>query len=162
MENPVVSKTMPDHADLHRWFAVELNNDTWDLVDSGLSEDTAPAEQERALYAAYAAAYHWLQAGTVANHGRAEHLIAAVAVAIGRLDEAGQHAARYACLIAEHPAAFADWDRAFAAEAAARVASRQGHPDAERLIAEARRLAEAVAEPADRQICLDRLAAPPW
>jgi hypothetical protein len=148
--------------DLHRWFAVELNNGTWDLVDGGLSEDSPPGEQEQALYAAYAAAYHWMQAGTVANHGRAEHLIATVAVAIGRLDEADRHAARYAGLIAEHPAAFADWDRAFAAEAAARVASRQGRPDADRLIAGARRAAEAVAEPGERQACLDRLAAPPW
>ncbi len=148
--------------DLHRWFAVELNNGTWDLVDGGLSEQTPQTEQEQALYAAYAAAYHWMQVGTVANHGRAEHLIAAVAVAVGRLDEAGRHAARYAGLIAEHPAAFADWDRAFAAEAAARVASRQGRPDADRLIAEARRAAEAVADPGERQICLDRLAAQPW
>ena len=146
--------------DLHRWFAVELNNGTWDLVDGGLSEDSPPAEQEQALYAAYAATYHWMLAGTVTNHGRAEHLIATVAVAIGQLDKAGRHAARYIGLIAEHPAAFADWD--LAAEAAARVASREGRPDADRLIAEARRVAEAVAEPGERQACLDRLAAPPW
>lgn len=148
--------------DLHRWFAVELNNGTWDLIDGGLSEQTPAAEQEQALYEAYAAAYHWMQAGTVANHGRAEHLIAIVAVAIGQLGVAERHAARYTALIAAHPAAFADWDRAFAAEAAARVASRQGRADAGRLIAEAHRAAEAVAESGERQVCLDRLAAPPW
>ena len=68
--------------DLNRWFAVELNNGTWDLLDNGLSENSPRAEQEQALYAAYAAAYHWMQAGTVANAGRAEYLIASVAVAI--------------------------------------------------------------------------------
>ncbi len=148
--------------DLNRWFGVELNNGTWDLIDNGLSEQSPRAEQEQALYAAYAATYHWMQAGTVANQGRGEHLIATVAVATGLLDVAGRHAARYAELIAEHPAAFADWDRAFAAEALARVASRKGSPDAGQLKAEAHRLAEAVENPEERRICLERLAAPPW
>ena len=101
-------------------------------------------------------------AGTVANHGRAEHLIATVAVAIGRLDEAERHAARYTGLIAEHPAAFADWDIAFAAEARARIASRSGDPAADGLKAEAVRLAEAVTGAEDRRICVERLAAGPW
>jgi hypothetical protein len=34
--------------DLNRWFAVELNNGTWDLIDNGLSEQSPPAEQEQA------------------------------------------------------------------------------------------------------------------
>jgi hypothetical protein len=148
--------------DLHRWFAVELNNSTWDVLDAGLSEDCSREERELALYAAYASTYHWMQAGNVANHGRGEHLIASVAAGIGLLDVAARHAARYAELITLHPAAFTDWDRAFAAEALARVASRSGAPDADALRAEARRLAEAVADPEDRRICLERLAAAPW
>lgn len=148
--------------DLNRWFGVELNNGTWDLIDNGLSEQSPPAEQEQALYAAYASTYHWMQAGTVANHGRGEHLIATVALVTGLLDLAERHAARYAELMAEHPAAFADWDRAFAAEIAARIAARKGTPDAGQLKAEAQRLAEAVEVPGERQACLDRLAAPPW
>lgn len=148
--------------DLNRWFGVELNNSTWDLIDNGLSEQSPRAEQEQALYAAYAATYHWMQAGTVANHGRGEHLIATVAVATGLLDVAARHADRYAELTTEHPAAFADWDRAFAAEAVARVASRKGSLEAEKLRDEARRLAEAVDNPEERRVCLERLAAAPW
>ena len=148
--------------DLDRWFGVELNNSTWDLIDNGLSELSPRPEQEQALYAAYASTYHWMQAGTVANHGRGEHLIATVAVAIGLLDVARLHAGRYAELIAAHPAGFADWDRAFAAEVAARVASRAGSSDAGELKVEARRLAEAVDNQEERRICLDRLAAAPW
>jgi hypothetical protein len=148
--------------DLDRWFAVELNNGTWDVVDGGLSERSPQAEREQALYAAYAAAHHWRQVGTVANQGRAEHLIATVAVMTGLSDVARRHADRYAELIAEHPAAFADWDRAFAAEAVARVAARAGDADAERLRAEALRLAEACEDADDRRICLERLAAAPW
>jgi hypothetical protein len=148
--------------DLHRWFGVELNNGTWDVLDGGLSEDSPLAEREQALYAAYASTYHWMQAGTVANHGRGEYMIASVAVSIGLLDVAARHAARFADLIAEHPAVFADWDRAFAAEVLARVASRLGDTNAENLKAEARALAESLAEPEDRRICLERLAAAPW
>ena len=148
--------------DLDRWFAVELNNSTWDLIDNGLSEHSPAAEREQALYAAYAAAHHWLQVGTVANHGRAEDLIAALAVATGLLDVARRHADRYAELIAAHPAAFTDWDHAFAAEVLARVAARAGRADADRLRADADRLADAVAGPEDRRICQERLAAPPW
>lgn len=148
--------------DLDRWFGVELNNGTWDLIDNGLSEQSPRTEREQALYAAYAAAHHWMQVGTVANRGRAEHLIATVAIATGLLDVAQRHADRYAELIAQHPAAFADWDRAFAAEALARVASRAGRTEADQLRAEAHRLAEAVEHPEERRICVQRLAAAPW
>ena len=148
--------------DLNRWFGVELNNGTWDLIDNGLSEQSPAAEQEQALYAAYASTFHWMQAGTVANHGRGEHLIATVAVLTGKLDLAERHAARYAELISQHPAAFTDWDRAFAAEIAARVAARKNTPDAQQLKTEAQRLAEAVEVPGERKVCLDRLSAPPW
>ena len=148
--------------DLHRWFAVELNNGTWDTLDAGLSESSPGEEREQALYAAYASTYHWMQAGNVANHGRGEYLIASVAVAIGQLDVASRHAERCAELIRQHPAAFADWDIAFAAEARSRIASRSGDPAADGLKAEAVRLAEAVTGAEDRRICVERLAAGPW
>ena len=148
--------------DLHRWFAVELNNGTWDVIDEGLSKDSPREEREQALYAAYASTYHWMQAGTVVNHGRGEYLVASVAAAIGELDTAARHAARCAELIAAHPGAFTDWDAAFSAEALARVASLSGAPDAAELKAAAVRAAEAIAGDEDRRICLERLAAEPW
>lgn len=144
--------------DLHRWFAVELNNGTWDLLDGDLSEDSPQVEREQALYAAYASTYHWMQVGTVANQGRGEYLVASVAAAVGLLDVARRHVARYLELIEQHPAAFADWDRAFAAEGLARVAARAGSPDAERLKAQAYQAAEAIVDPEDRKIVMDRLA----
>jgi len=98
----------------------------------------------------------------VANHGRGEQLVVSVAVAIGLLDVASRHARHYAELIAEHPSAFEDWDRAFAAEALARVASRAGDPDAARLRAEAEAVTAAVADEKDREIVVARLAAAPW
>jgi len=148
--------------DLNRWFGVELSNSMWDAIEGGLSEASPQSEKEQALYAAYASTYHWMQVGTVANHGRGEYLIASVAVTIGLIDVASRHAARYAELIEQHPAAFADWDRAFAAEGLARVASRSHDPRADKLKAEAYRLAEACEDAEDRRICMERLSAEPW
>lgn len=148
--------------DLHRWFAVELNNGTWDVLDAGLSVQSPRQEQEQALYAAYASTYHWMQAGNVANHGRGEYTIASVAAATQLVDVAGRHLARYLELIEQHPAAFADWDRAFAAEGRARIASLTGSANAAALKTEATRLAQAVAGAEDRRICLERLDTQPW
>ncbi len=147
---------------VHRWFAVELNNATWDLIDGGLSERSAASERERALYGAYASTYHWLQVGNVANHGRGEHLIGTVACVIGQLEAAGEHAARCTELVAGQPDAFADWDLAFLAELRARIAARAGADDAAQLRVAAERAAAEVADAADRRICVERLAAEPW
>ena len=65
--------------DLNRTLGVEMNNETWRLLDAGPPGPDSPAEErERFLYRAYAAAYHWRAAPAVtpANVARAEHLIA--------------------------------------------------------------------------------------
>ena len=115
-----------------------------------------------ALYLAYATCYHWLEAGTPAHHGRAEYSIARTALAIGRPQVAAGHAARYAELIAEHPDAFTDWDRAFTVEIQARVAAALGAPDAAELKTRAYHLADQVADPEAREVVQDRLRLGPW
>jgi hypothetical protein len=148
--------------DLHRWFGVELNNEVWELVDNGLGVDSPRSEQEQALFSAYASAYHWRQIGTVANQGRGDYLVASVAAAIGLVDVAARHALRYQELIDAHPAAFADWDRAFAAEGLARVASLRRAPDADQLLLAAKEATAAIAGREDREIVEARLAIAPW
>jgi hypothetical protein len=151
----------PRQHDLHRWFAIELNNELGDLLFD-LSRQTPRAEQDRALYQAYAACFHWLEAGTVVNHARGEYTIAWTALAIGRPHIAATHAPRYAELIAEHPDAFTDWDRALAVEVQARTAAATGAPDASTLKAHAERLAEQIEDPESREVVLERLARQPW
>jgi hypothetical protein len=151
----------PRERDLHRWFAVELNNALGDLLFDR-APSTPRAEQDRALYQAYAACYHWLEAGTPANHGRAEYAIAQTALAIGRPRIAAQHAPRYAELIAEHPDAFTDWDIAFSVEILARTAAATGAPDAGELKARAQRLTDQVADSEAREVVQDRLDRGPW
>jgi hypothetical protein len=147
----------PRDRDLHRFFAVELNNTLWDLLD-----DYPPRDPERTLYQAYAACFHWLHAGTVANHGRGEYGIAWAALAAGRIETAAHHARRYAELIDANPGAFADWDRAFCAEVRARVAAASGAPDAADRKAAAGKLAESLSDDEDRAVVRDRLAREPW
>jgi hypothetical protein len=151
----------PRQRDLHRWFAIELNNELGDLLFE-LSPRTPRAEQDQALYQAYAACYHWLQAGTVANHARAEYAIAWTALAIGRPHIAAAHCARYAELIAEHPDAFTDWDRALSAEVLARTGAATGAPDARDLKAHAEHLADQVEDPEARAVVVERLGRQPW
>jgi len=147
--------------DLHRWFAVELNNETWDDLER-LDGEPPAAEGEHLLYGAYAAAYHWLEAGTVIHHARAEHLLARVAVAVGRAELALAHARRCAELLAAAAEEATDADAAFAAEAMARALAATGAPQARAALEEARRRAPAVADPADREVVERELARGPW
>ena len=58
----------------HRWFAIELNNLAWACVES---TDRDEETTDRAIHAAHAACYHWLQVGDPLNHQRAQCLLAA-------------------------------------------------------------------------------------
>jgi hypothetical protein len=160
---------------MHRWFAVEFNNDVWDLLDGGLTPDSPQADQVHALYTAYASARHWLEAGTVANEARAEYMIAKVAVAIGRTQVAVHHARRCLDLVTAHPEEMQDWDAPFAHEVLARALAAAGDQDDDRdddrdggrdeartHLAEAKRLAALVTDPQDVEILDAELAREPW
>jgi hypothetical protein len=147
--------------DLHRWFAVELDNETWDDLER-LDGDLPPAEGEHLLYGAYAAAYHWLEGGTVIHHARAEHLLARVAVAVGRAELALAHARRCAELLAAAGEEATHADMAFAAVAMARALAATGDPQARAALDEVRRRAAVVADPADRGVVARELARGPW
>jgi hypothetical protein len=144
--------------DLHRRLAVELNNGTWDELER-LDADT---DRERLLYGAYAAAYHWGRAGTTIHRARAEHLLARVAVAVGSAGTGLRHARRCADLLAAAGPDATPADAAFAAEALARALAATGSPDAGAALAEARRLAAAVPDAADRAVVDGELARGPW
>lgn len=83
----------------HRWFAVELNNLAWDLVESA---ERTVEDSERMIHAAHAACFHWLQAGTLLNHVRAQCLLATAYAASSLGEAAARHAER--CLGLSHQA----------------------------------------------------------
>jgi hypothetical protein len=151
-----------EERDLHRWFGVELNNETWDLLDQ-IHAGSPVADQERMLYAAYASTYHWMEAGTTANHARGEYLIAQVALAVDRPELALHHARRCLEVVESEPEVMADWDAPFAHEVLARALLATGDADAARPhLGEAEALAARVVDPDDRAVVDDALAKGDW
>lgn len=157
-----VATEVVEGRELHRYFGVELNNETWDLMEQ-IGPDSPISDRERLLYGAYASTLHWLEAGNEANHARGEHLIARAALHIGRLDVGLHHARRCLELVQAHPDQMADWDKPFAQEALARALAATGSTAAAREhLARCQELTDAIADPEDRQAVLDVLAQPPW
>jgi hypothetical protein len=148
--------------ELHRYFGVELNNETWDLLEQ-IDESSPVLDQERMLYGAYAACLHWLEAGNEANHARGEHLIARVALRIGRVELGLHHARRCLELVQAYPEQMGDWDEPFAREALARALAATGQPAAAR--AELDRvwgLRGQIEREGDRKVLDEELAKEPW
>jgi hypothetical protein len=78
----------------HRWFAVELNNRAWDLVEQS---NRSSQEMDEMIDAAHAASAHWRAVGTPLNHMRAECLLATAYAVAGFGEAAVRHAEK--CLL---------------------------------------------------------------
>ncbi|GAA0927111.1 hypothetical protein GCM10009554_07820 [Kribbella koreensis] len=157
-----VASELVEGRELHRYFGVELNNETWDLMDQ-IDETSPLADQERLLYGAYAACLHWLEAGNEANHARGEYMIARAALRIGRAALGLEHAQRCLSLVLAHPTLMADWDEPFAREALARSLAATGSFEAARLeLARATDLTAQVADPGDQEVLHRERAKGPW
>jgi hypothetical protein len=115
-----------DLAKAHRWFAVELNNLAWDLVER---DARTPDEAERMVHAAHAACYHWLHAGTPLNHQRALCLLSTAYAAAGRAGEAVRYAEACLALCAQLAEEVMSFDRATAHGCAARALALAGRVD---------------------------------
>jgi hypothetical protein len=157
-----VATTLVEGRELHRYFGVELNNETWDLMDQ--IDATSPLlDRERLLYGAYASCLHWLEAGNEINHARGEHLIARAALAVGRTDLGLHHARRCLELVNEHADQASAWDAPFAHEAVARALAATGESaQAKEHLDTAEQLAGEVDDAEDRKVLEDEIAKGPW
>jgi hypothetical protein len=158
-----VGRGQTQERDLHRFFGVEFNNEVWALIDDGLSPESPEADRDLALYGAYASLRHWLEAGTVANQARGEHLVARAALAVGQPEVSLTHARRCLALVEAHEQDMADWDAPFGHEALARALAATGDREggaAHRL--RAVDLTAALVDPEDRAILEGELAREPW
>jgi len=102
--------------ELHRKFAVDLFNRTWDLLDK---EDRTPEEADTMIHAAHASRFHWGEIGTPLEFERGEWQIARVYAVLNRPQAALYHAQR--CLDLCRANEIGDFDLAFAYEALARA-----------------------------------------
>jgi hypothetical protein len=157
-----VATELVEGRELHRYFGVELNNETWDLMDQ-IDETSPLPDRERLLYGAYAACLHWLEAGNEANHARGEYMIARAALRIGRPALGLEHAERCLQLVLAHPTQMSDWDEPFAREARARALAATGSIESARQErTRAIHLTTLVTSPGDREVLETEMAKGPW
>lgn len=107
---------------LHRWFAIECNNNAWDLLE----KDPLSNEDQRTLLStAYASAYHWSRIGKPINRVRSDMLLAQVHARTGDIGKALLYAE--AAIKGLDDPDSTDWDRAFGHIVLARIAAFSGH-----------------------------------
>ena len=107
-----------DLAKAHRWFAVEFNNQAWDLVEK---PTRTPEEVQRMIDLAHAALVHWQEAGTALNRQRAENLLATAYAVAADASAAVSHAERCLSLSVQNAKEESPFDRATALGCAARA-----------------------------------------
>lgn len=137
----------------HRWFAVELNNHAWELLEQ--AERNAATDREL-LAAAHGARFHWYQVGDAANLARADYLVSRAHAALAHATLALEYAERSLAIAEDH--ALGPWDRACGHEAVARAASLLGDGvRADRAAELARRAAADIVDEEDRRYFLETL-----
>lgn len=100
----------------HRWFAVELNNRTWELLEM---HDRTPEQTEQMVHAAHSACFHWLQVGTIIHHLRAQCLLTTMYARLEYIDTALRHAQKCLELSQQAPPDITPFDEATTLGAAA-------------------------------------------
>ena len=103
--------------DNNKSIAVELFNQTWDLIEKN---DKNQSDIDRMINAAHASRYHWEIAGEAVNIARGEWLISRVYALLDRGEPCWYHANR--CLEITLDNDLKDFDLAFAYESIARAA----------------------------------------
>ena len=105
-----------DTHELHRKFAVDLFNQTWNLLDI---KERTQEQNDAMIHTAHASRYHWGEIGTPLEFERGEWQISRVYAVLQRPEAAFYHAQRCLdiCLANE----IRDFDLAFAYEAMARA-----------------------------------------
>jgi tetratricopeptide (TPR) repeat protein len=73
----------------HRWFAVELNNRAWDLVEA---TERSPDETDEMIDSAHAACLHWRTVGVPLNALRSECQLSTAYALAGLAESAVHHA----------------------------------------------------------------------
>lgn len=140
-----------DGQQAHRWFAIEFNNRSWDLVEAPAR---SPAEVEEMIHCAHAACLHWSQAGGPINRLRALVLLATAYVRAGLAAEALNYAElAAACSVPEEEITLFDRATLHGAAAAALDLSGRSATAREQYRQFTQTLA-AMSDPDDRRVAL--------
>jgi len=144
---------MSKEIELHRKFATDCFNSTWNLLDKNKRtlEDDA-----RMIHMAHASRYHWGEIGTTLNFTRGDWQISRVYAVLGL----GENALKYAksCLRLCIENDISDFDLAFAYEAAARAyVVLRDIPMRDQHLLLARRAGDAIAKKEDKEYFFSEL-----
>ena len=144
----------------HAYFAKALNGEVWNLLEKA---ERTQAEDERMLFAAYASAYHWLEAGTALNQQRGEWLITRVQTVLGNRETALLHAKHCLALTMQHENLMKDFDFAYAFEGLSRAHALNGNLDkGAYYLEEAKKAGEKISAKGDREFFFKDLQAGEW
>jgi hypothetical protein len=139
---------MSDELSLHRKFAVDLFNYTWELLDK---TNRTQEDDDTMLNAAHASRFHWEKAGGPLNLARGEWQVSRVYCVLKRSEPALYHARR--CLEVCETNDIGDFDLAYAYEAMARACAIAEQADeSRRFLAQAIEAGKAIVEEDDREI----------
>lgn len=97
---------------MHRYFAVECNNNAWALAE--LSERT-DEQKEEMIRLAEVAAWHWSKVGKPFNLARADMLLGWVCCLVGWAGDARSYTDRVTAQLKAEPEDASAWDHAFGA-----------------------------------------------
>jgi len=113
-----------EEKDLHRKWAIQLFNETWDLIEK---KDRTGDDDSQMLEKAYASLYHWRQVGTKLNLVRGYWQVSRVHAILGQ----GDSAYFYGILGVElcEAEGYGDFDLAFAYESVARAEKCRGNSE---------------------------------
>jgi len=146
--------------DAHPYFAKQLNNKVWELLQK---PDRTKSDDELMVHAAHASCYHWLSAGTGLNQQRAEWLVAHVYTVLGYKESALRHANRCLELTREFSELMMDFDKAYAQECMARAFAMAGNRDeAKKYIALAEKEGQAIAKEKEKFIFMNDFKGGNW
>lgn len=144
---------MSEEKDLHRKFAVDCFNSTWDLIEK---TDRSPEDDAKMIHTAHASRYHWGQIGTPLNFARGDWQISRVYAVLGQGENALNYAKSCLHLCIDHD--IGDFDLAFAYEAAARAFAVLGDSDmTEKHLTLAKKAGEAIAKEEDKKYLFSEL-----
>jgi hypothetical protein len=143
--------------EFHKKLAVDLFNLVWDLMDR---KDRTREDDDRLVHAAHASLYHWSVIGEPVNLARGEWQVARAYSVLRRAEPAVHHARRSLELCRQH--GIGDFDLAFGHEGLARALALAGDAAGSREQVElARKAAEAIAKPDDREYFIGELKTVP-
>jgi hypothetical protein len=141
-----MSKRMTEEEKVHKKFAVDLFNATWDLMDKPVR---TKEEDDEMIHSAHASRYHWGKIGKPVNLARGEWQIARVYTVLNRVEPAHYHALRSLNICLANN--IGDFDLAYAYEALARVNSQKNNIiECHHYLKQARQAGEVIREQGDR------------